>query len=72
MIFYTDGIVETRNPQGEEIGYSGFKQILLDSYDMNPEVFYNNVLQHYQKHLGENEAQDDLTYLIMICDESKI
>lgn len=72
VVFYTDGIVETRNPDGEEIGYEGFKAMLLKAWDMDPEKFYNNVLVMYNHHLGGQEAQDDLTFLVMVCDESQI
>ncbi len=69
LVFYTDGIVETRNAKDEEIGYDGLSQILLDSYDTNPQRFYDNVFARYQNHLGQLDAQDDLTILIMVCQE---
>lgn len=69
LVFYTDGIVETRNAKDEEIGYDGLSQILLDSYDTNPQKFYDNVFARYQNHLGQLDAQDDLTILIMVCQE---
>ncbi len=69
IVFYTDGIVETRNSKDEEIGYEGFAQILLDSYDTNPQKFYDKIFAHYCRHLGQLDAQDDLTILIMICRE---
>lgn len=69
IVFYTDGIIETRSAGDEEIGYEGFRQILLDSYDPDPEKFHEKVLNCYHQHLGNLDAQDDLTIMIMLCKE---
>lgn len=66
LIFYTDGIIETRDPSGKELGYERFKQILLDSWDSDAKVYYNNIYSHYTAHLGDQPAQDDVTLLIMV------
>ncbi|GAB4277126.1 MAG: hypothetical protein Kow0029_19690 [Candidatus Rifleibacteriota bacterium] len=68
LVFYTDGIVETRNADGDAIGFEGFKNMLREGYDIDPAVFYNKVFANYTSHLGEQEAQDDITLLILICD----
>ena len=65
MIFYTDGIIEAHNSQGEEIGYEQFSKLVLESWDENPENYYNNIYKAYLKHIGEAEAEDDLT--IIVC-----
>lgn len=72
IVFYTDGIVETRNSEGEEIGYHGFKTILSESWDSDPEIFYNRVFARYREHLGDLDPQDDLTFMIMICHEKSL
>lgn len=65
LVFYTDGIVETMNPSGIEIGYEGLKQILLESYDSDAKKFYDNILCKYLDWLGDGSAQDDLTFIIL-------
>ncbi|MEW6708707.1 MAG: SpoIIE family protein phosphatase [Candidatus Riflebacteria bacterium] len=72
VVLYTDGIVETRDENGVEIGYDGFKQILLDSWNEDPKIFYDNVLAGYHRHLGSQQAQDDLTFMIMVCTEIRV
>ncbi|NCB37277.1 MAG: HAMP domain-containing protein [Erysipelotrichia bacterium] len=67
IIFYTDGIVESRNSNGEEIGYEGLQKILCKSYSTDPQVYYQNILDEYNTHIKAQKAQDDLTIIIMVC-----
>ena len=64
IIFYTDGIVETRNSAGEELGYEGFKAMLLKAWNIDSESYYNNIYQAYLNHLGDEAPQDDLTIIV--------
>ncbi len=66
IVFYTDGIVESRNKDGEEIGYDRLRLLLLESWDSNAETFYNNVFNAYLQHIGSEGAQDDLTMVILV------
>ncbi|MBU1105561.1 MAG: SpoIIE family protein phosphatase [Candidatus Riflebacteria bacterium] len=70
IVFYTDGIIEARAPDGSEIGYDGFKELLQANYNPDPEVFYQNVFAAYSRHIGSSEAQDDLTLIITVCKPS--
>ncbi|EKD82313.1 MAG: hypothetical protein ACD_39C01368G0002, partial [uncultured bacterium] len=66
LVFYTDGIIETLNPEGREIGYEGFKQMLLASYDTDARKYYDNIYSRYCSWLGNNQPQDDLTLIILV------
>jgi hypothetical protein len=66
IVFYTDGIVEARNDDGEEMGYEELKTILLKSWDIDAEKFYQNIYQSYIDHLGSQSAQDDLTMIVLV------
>ncbi|MFZ5952507.1 MAG: SpoIIE family protein phosphatase [Candidatus Rifleibacteriota bacterium] len=66
LVFYTDGIIETTNSDGLEIGYERFKEILLDSFDDDPKMFYQNIYCRYMNWLGDRPAQDDLTIIILV------
>ncbi|MDD3146163.1 MAG: SpoIIE family protein phosphatase [Candidatus Riflebacteria bacterium] len=68
IVFYTDGIVEARNRQGEELGYDRLRQLLLESWDIDAETFYNNIFNAYLQHLGDEGAQDDLTMVVLVYD----
>jgi hypothetical protein len=72
IVFYTDGIVECKNINGEMLGYDRLKTTLLQCWDSNPETYYNNILKAYNDYVGEDaEAGDDLTFVILIYNEKK-
>ena len=66
VIFYTDGIVESKDRNGEMLGYDRLQEIMLKSWDVNPEIYYNNIYKSYIDFVGEGtEASDDLTFVIL-------
>ncbi len=69
MILYTDGMVESRNESGNELGYKGLHGIFKDSYDLNAEKFYDNIYRNYLSWLGNAEPGDDLTVLVIVCNK---
>jgi sigma-B regulation protein RsbU (phosphoserine phosphatase) len=66
IVFYTDGIVEARSEQDEEIGYDGLKKLLLNCWNADAEKFYQNIFEAYMRHIGSLGAQDDLTMVILV------
>ena len=71
LVFYTDGIVECKNNNGEMLGYDKLKNTILHSWDSNPELYYNNNLNAYYSYVGvDAEAGDDLTFVILMFNHS--
>ncbi len=66
VVFYTDGLVEARNKDGVEVGYDGLKNILLKTWDINAENYYNNIYDTYMEHIKDVAAEDDLTIIVMV------
>lgn len=66
LIFYTDGIVESRSPSGHELGYENFKSMLLQSFDKDAGIFYRNIYQAYLNWIGTTPPQDDMTLLVVV------
>ena len=70
IVFYTDGIVECKNKNGEMLGYDKLKTTLLQCWDSNPEIYYNNILKAYYDYVDEDsEAGDDLTFVILMFND---
>ncbi len=69
MIFYTDGMVESRNQSGSELGYQGLFEIFLSSYDPDAQKYYEKIMKNYLQWLGGSEPGDDMTMLILVCQE---
>ena len=68
IIFYTDGIVECKDKNGEMLGYDRLKKLVLNCWDKNPEAYYNNIYKAYIDYVGKDaDAGDDLTFVILMC-----
>ncbi len=66
IIFYTDGIIEARSPFGKELGYENFLNIARENWSMDPETMYHRIYQTYLQHIGGQNAEDDLTMVIVV------
>ena len=68
IVFYTDGIVECKDKNGEMLGYERLKKMILNCWDENPETYYNNIYKAYIDYVGKDaDAGDDLTFVILMC-----
>lgn len=68
LIFYTDGIIETLNTDGQMLGFEGWEQELLN---LDRKLSLSQQLQHLLRKLPQTNAQkraDDRTLLLMRCD----
>ena len=71
IVFYTDGIVECKDKNGEMLGYDRLKTLLLNCWNKNPEKYYNNIYNAYLDYVGKDaEAGDDLTFVILMYNNS--
>lgn len=70
IVFYTDGIVECKDKNGEMLGYDGLKQLLLSCWAEKPEDYYNNIYKAYLDFVGtDSEAGDDLTFIVLMYND---
>ena len=68
IVFYTDGIVECKDKNGEMLGYDRLKNMILNCWAETPEEYYNNIFKAYIDYIGKgSEAGDDLTFVILMC-----
>ncbi len=67
IVLYTDGMVESRNEKGEELGYNGLYELFLAGFDKDAATYYQNVMNSYQKWLGNAVPGDDVTLIFMVC-----
>ncbi len=63
VLLYTDGIIESQNSEGIEMGYTRFSQLLQDVYDPDPETLYHRIFASYKK--WAVTADDDITMVLI-------
>lgn len=71
LVFYTDGISEAMNVDGELYG----EEQLMDYVaslppSLNPEAIAASILREIERHLGRLEAQDDRTLVVLRVQET--
>lgn len=69
IVLYTDGIVESRNAQGNEMGFDGFDAILKSCYSEDLETYYQKIFAAYLDFTAE--ADDDITMVLIKFGASK-
>lgn len=65
LLLYTDGIVESQSPAGEEFGLTRMQQLICNNRSSSLEKIRDSLLSAFQDHYQREELEDDLT-LIMI------
>ena len=61
LVFYTDGLTESLNSQGEEFGTARLEAALKDVHDLSAEKINETILNRLEAFTGGNESPDDLT-----------
>jgi len=67
LILYTDGMVESRNVAGKELGYIGLYDLFLRNYASDASVYYQKIMAEYHDWLGGAVPGDDMTLIVMVC-----
>jgi sigma-B regulation protein RsbU (phosphoserine phosphatase) len=66
LVFYTDGISEATNADGELFGEERLVEFVAGLPPaLNPESIAQSILREVEKHLGRLEAQDDRTLVVL-------
>ncbi|AWW30338.1 serine/threonine-protein phosphatase [Echinicola strongylocentroti] len=65
LVMYTDGIVESKNQNGEEYGYDRLKEALDTYKEESPETLKNRIISSVYEFVGEAALPDD-DYSLMV------
>jgi len=68
FVIYSDGLIETKNPSGEEFGNDRLSELTRKNNKVSPEEFNKIILK--ELNLWQNDKssqQDDLTWIIIDC-----
>jgi len=63
VLLYTDGIIESHNAEGIEMGFDRFAQMLQRQYDQDLETYYQKIFTAYKQ--WSPDADDDITMILI-------
>ena len=64
LVFYTDGITETRDKDGHEFNLSRFKDMLLHHQDTPIDDLISQIVHSLNQFSGDAQPRDDQTLVI--------
>jgi sigma-B regulation protein RsbU (phosphoserine phosphatase) len=67
ILYYTDGLTEVTNFERKFFGIEQIKRILYENHDKSPNVLKEKILKRVTEFRGDNEQEDDLTFVILKC-----
>jgi serine phosphatase RsbU (regulator of sigma subunit) len=65
FVLYTDGVVESRNPLGEEYGYERLLDLLQMQRHEDASDLHDALLHDLNTFIGSTEYDDDLTLVVL-------
>ena len=65
LLFMTDGLIECRNPEGNELGTEGLVEVFKNCADQPINEVVKTLENYLKSYCGENYPQDDTTLLAL-------
>ena len=65
LVLYTDGIVEGKDPSGNDFGDDRLHQLITETRELSAQEILNTILQDLQAHQKSAEQSDDITLLVL-------
>ena len=65
LIYYTDGIIEALNPDGEEFGLERVKEIIMENYFLAADQIAQRIYREIERFAAGTEQFDDITIMIV-------
>jgi sigma-B regulation protein RsbU (phosphoserine phosphatase) len=65
IILYTDGIVETKNEQGEIFGFERLQAVIEKAHSLNAQSLLKEIVDKVNAFAGSTDQHDDLTLIVL-------
>ncbi len=65
FVLYTDGVVESRNPDGEEFGYDRLLETIDENRHEDADGIHSAVLKNLKSFMGNEVYDDDMTLVVL-------
>jgi sigma-B regulation protein RsbU (phosphoserine phosphatase) len=70
LVVYTDGILEITAGLKNTSALEEFKEMLLQCFNPDPQLFCTALMQKLQSHGGKKKHQDDISIMILVRDQN--
>lgn len=67
VVFYTDGVTEANDVNGEEFGDERLAEILRNNYDSSSEVIMEDIKRSVENFSKDTAQYDDITLIVLKC-----
>ncbi|MFZ0389963.1 MAG: GAF domain-containing SpoIIE family protein phosphatase [Calditrichia bacterium] len=67
LLFYTDGLIEARDPEGNEFGEERLLDLFTSCTENSAEKIKDNLLNTVVDFCGKTPLHDDLTFIVLKC-----
>jgi sigma-B regulation protein RsbU (phosphoserine phosphatase) len=64
-LLYTDGLTESRNPQGEEMTEQGLMKLLKKHHKLDAENLMRSIFEELEAFTGGADPMDDMTLVVL-------
>ncbi len=65
LVYYTDGIIESHAPDGEEFGFERMEELILKNHTRSAAEIQDVILQAYTDWVAGAEPEDDMTLVVV-------
>ena len=65
LVAFTDGIIESTNPSGEEYGLDRLRQELSDQRGASVRQMFSRIMQDVESHMASSRQADDQTLIVI-------
>jgi len=72
LIFYSDGLTETHNVEGQQFGLEPLKDLVLSHQELSAQDLLQSILDRHRAFSGDRDAEDDVSVIVVKVRESVI
>jgi sigma-B regulation protein RsbU (phosphoserine phosphatase) len=69
VVFYTDGVTETKNAAGDQFGRARLEEVVVEHRALDPDVALDEILAELGRFAGTAPREDDVTIVLMKLSE---
>jgi len=69
LLMYTDGVIEARNPAGQQFGEERLQELLQKYQSLPSDKLWQRIHQAIHRHINGAEQHDDITLLVLKIQE---